>query len=40
VLPKRALGGQADIAALGALLHRKVDGGKTSTSGRPSRGTP
>jgi YcxB-like protein len=40
VLPKRALSGQADIAALGALLHRKIDGGKTSTSGRPSRGTP
>jgi hypothetical protein len=40
VLPIRAVTGQADIAALGALLHRMIGGGKTSTSGRPSRGTP
>jgi YcxB-like protein len=40
VLPKRAVTGQADIAALGALLHRMIGGSKTSTSGRPSRGTP
>ena len=40
VLPKRAVTGQADVAALGALLHRMIGGSKTSTSGRPSRGTP
>ena len=40
VLPKRAVTGQADIAALGAWLHRMIGGSKTSTSGRPSRGTP
>jgi len=40
VLPIRAVTGQADIAALGALLHRMIGGSKTSTSGRPSRGTP
>jgi hypothetical protein len=40
VLPKRAVIGQADIAALGALLHRMIGGSKTSASGRPSRGTP
>jgi hypothetical protein len=41
VLPKRALTGQADVAALRALLHRMIGGSsKTSTSGRSSRGTP
>jgi YcxB-like protein len=34
VLPKRGVTGQADIAALGALLHRRIGGSKTSTSGR------
>ena len=40
VLPKRAVTGQADIAALGALLHRMIGGSNPSTSGRPSRRTP
>jgi len=38
VLPKRAVTGQADVAALRALLHRMIGGG--STPGRPRRGTP
>lgn len=41
VLPKRALAGQAEIAALGALLRRGIDGSKTSTSdNKASRRTP
>jgi hypothetical protein len=40
VLPKRALTGGADIAALGALLRRRIDGNKTFTSGRSNRRTP
>jgi YcxB-like protein len=39
VLPKRALPGQADIAALRALLNRMI-GGKTSTSSAPGGGAP
>lgn len=35
VLPKRAVTGQADVAALRALLYRMIGGG--STPGRPSR---
>jgi hypothetical protein len=38
VLPKRAVTGQADVAALRALLHRMVGG--SSTAGRSSRRTP
>lgn len=37
LLPKRGLTGQADIAALGALLRRRIDGSRTATSGGPSR---
>ena len=40
VLPKRAVTGQAEIAALGALLRRMIDGNKPFTSGRSSRRTP
>lgn len=40
LLPKRGLTEQADIAALSALLRRRIDGGKTSTPSRPSRRTP
>ncbi len=40
VLPKRAVTGQADLAALRALLHRMIGGSRPSTSGRPSRGAP
>jgi hypothetical protein len=35
VVPKRALAGQADIDALGALLHRMIGGAKTPAPGRP-----
>ena len=40
VLPKRAVTGKSEIAALGGLLRRRIDGSKTATSDKASRRAP